>query len=77
MKEGGMGPQFFAVFVAASYVGGNHSARRAMEMIDTVKHDIVEKYQNDFMLVTTAAGVREAHRQHKIAALMGLHDAHP
>src|SRR5690349_17488569 len=26
MKTGGMGAQFFAVYVAASYVDGNHSA---------------------------------------------------
>lgn len=76
MKRGGMGAQFFAVYVSASYVNGNHSAKRALDMIDTVKHDIVEKYPNDFMLATTAAGVREAHRQHKIAALMGIEGGH-
>ncbi|MES1257094.1 MAG: dipeptidase [Acidobacteriota bacterium] len=76
MKEGGMGAQFFAVFVAASYVEGNHAAKRTLDMIDTVKHDIVEKYPNDFVLVTTAAGIREAHRQHRIAALMGIEGGH-
>jgi membrane dipeptidase len=76
MKDGGMGAQFFAVFVASTYVEGNHSAKRTLDMIDTVKHDIVEKYPNDFVLVTTAAGVREAHRQHKIAALMGIEGGH-
>jgi membrane dipeptidase len=30
MKKGGMGGQFFAVFVASSYVEGNHSANRAL-----------------------------------------------
>jgi len=45
MKKGGMGAQFFAVYVASSYVEGNHSAKRALDMIDTVKHDIVGKYR--------------------------------
>jgi membrane dipeptidase len=72
MKKGGMGGEFFAVFVASSYVEGNHAANRTLQMIDTVKHDIVEKYPNDFMLATTAADVREARRQGKIAALMGI-----
>jgi membrane dipeptidase len=76
MKKGGMGAQFFAVYVASSYEDGNHSAHRALDMIDTVKHDIIEKYPHDFMFATTAAGIREAHRQHKIAALLGLEGGH-
>ena len=76
MKKGGMGGQFFAVFVASSYVEGNHSAHRALDMIDTVKHDIIEKYPGDFMFATTAADVREAHRRHKIAALLGVEGGH-
>ena len=76
MKQGGMGAQFFAVYVASNYVEGNHSAKRTLDMIDTVKHDIVERYPDDFMFATTAAGIREAHRQHKIAALMGIEGGH-
>src|SRR6516165_9532361 len=49
MKRGGMGAQFFAVYVAAAFVEGNHSANRTLQMIDTVKHDIVERYPNDFL----------------------------
>jgi membrane dipeptidase len=45
-------------------------------MIDTVKHDIIGKYPNDFMFATTAADIREAHRQHKIAALLGVEGGH-
>ena len=55
MKKGGMGAQFFAVYVAASYVEGNHAANRTLQMIDTVRHDIIEKYPNDFLFATTAA----------------------
>jgi len=76
MKKGGMGAQFFAIYVAASYVEGNHAANRALEMIDTVRHDIVEKYPNDFVLATTAEEIRRAHEQHKIAALMGIEGGH-
>ena len=76
MKQGGMGAQFFAVYVAASYVEGNHAANRTLQMIDTVKHDIIEKYPNDFMLATTAEDIRAAHRQGKIAALLGIEGGH-
>src|SRR5436305_13177992 len=52
MKRGGMGAQFFAAYVAASYVDGNRAANRALQMIDTVKHDIVAQHPNDFLFAT-------------------------
>jgi membrane dipeptidase len=76
MKKGGMGGQFFAAYVAASYVEGNRSAHRALEMIDTVKHDIVAQHPDDFFFATTAEDIRRAHREHKIAALIGIEGGH-
>lgn len=76
MKEGGIGAQFFAVYVAASYVEGNHSANRTLEMIDTVRHDIVERFPNDVTLCTTADEILKARKQGKIAALMGIEGGH-
>src|SRR5438105_11750741 len=48
LRQGNVGAQFFAAYVASSYVNGNHSAHRTLEMIDTIRHDIVERYPNDF-----------------------------
>ncbi|PYT13972.1 MAG: membrane dipeptidase, partial [Acidobacteria bacterium] len=76
MREGGLGAEFFAVYVAAGYVDGNHSANRTLQMIDTVRHDIISKYPKDFMLATTAADIEAAHRQGKIAALLGIEGGH-
>lgn len=76
MREGGIGAQFFAVYVAANYVDGNRSANRALQMIDTVRHDIVEQYPNDFALATTVAEIEAAHKRGKIAALMGIEGGH-
>jgi len=76
MKKGGMGAQFFAVYVAASYVEGNRSAHRTLDMIDTVRYDIAGKYPNDFLFATTAADILRAHKAHKIAALMGIEGGH-
>ncbi|HXB74119.1 MAG TPA: dipeptidase [Candidatus Acidoferrales bacterium] len=76
MKQGGMGAQIFAVYVAASYVEGNHSANRTLQMIDTVRHDIIEKYPQDFLFATTAGDIRRAHQQHKMAALLGIEGGH-
>ena len=76
MKKGGMGAQIFAVYVASSYVEGNHAANRTLQMIDTVRHDIIERYPNDFVFAGTAADIRRAGQQGKIAALMGIEGGH-
>jgi membrane dipeptidase len=76
MKQGGMSAQFFAAYVAATYVKDNKSADRALQMIDTVLHDMVEKYPNEFLFVTSSSGIRKAYEQHKIAALIGIEGGH-
>ena len=76
LRAGGVGAQFFAVFVAAGYTKDNHSANRTLQMIDTVRHDIVERYPNDFKLALTADQVEAVHREGKIAALMGIEGGH-
>src|ERR1700733_2859882 len=76
MKEGGLGAQFFAVYVDSEFVKGNHAANRTLQMIDTVRHDIVDRYPNDFELATTAAQIEAIHKRGKIAALMGIEGGH-
>jgi membrane dipeptidase len=76
LKEGGVGAQFFAVYVDSSYVKGNHSANRTLQMIDTVRHDIVARYPGDFTLATTADDIERIHKEGKIAALMGIEGGH-
>jgi membrane dipeptidase len=76
LREGGVGAQFFAAYVAPSYVTGNRSAHRTLEMIDTIRHDIVERYPNDFVLANTADDIERIHQQGKIAALIGIEGGH-
>ena len=74
--KGFLGAEFFSVYVSAGYVEGNHSANRALQMIDTVKTDIIAKYPKEFLAATTAADIEQAHKEHKIAALMGIEGGH-
>jgi len=76
LRQGGVGAVFFSVYVAATYVEGNHSANRALQMIDTVQHDIIDRYPNVFLQAFTAADIERAHRKGKIAALMGIEGGH-
>ena len=76
LKEGGVGGIFFSVYVAGTYTDGNHSANRALQMIDTVHHDVIERYPETFEFAGTAADFEKAHKHHKIAAFMGLEGGH-
>ncbi len=76
MKEGGQGGIFFAVYVGAEYVEGNHSARRTLQMIDTVRHDIIEGHPNDLAFAGSVADILAARKHGKIAALMGIEGGH-
>ncbi len=76
LEKGGVGAQFFAVYVSAKYVKDHQSAHRALEMIDTVRHDIAGRYPAVFELATTADDIERAHRNGKIAALMGIEGGH-
>jgi membrane dipeptidase len=74
--KGFLGAEFFAVYVGAEYVDGNHSANRTLQMIDTVRTDIIAAHPNDFVFATTADDIVKAHKEHKIAALMGIEGGH-
>ncbi len=74
--KGVLGAEFFAVYVGAEYVNGNHSANRTLSMIDTVRTDIVAKHPESFVFATTADEIVAAHKAGKIAALMGIEGGH-
>jgi membrane dipeptidase len=74
--KGFLSAEFFAVFVGAEYVNGNHSANRTLQMIDTVRADIIAAHPTEFVFATTADDIVRAHNQHKIAALMGIEGGH-
>jgi membrane dipeptidase len=76
MREGGLDAQFWAVYVGAGYTGDNHSANRALEMIDTTLTDIIGRYPDTFELALTADDIERIHKKGKIASLMGIEGGH-
>jgi membrane dipeptidase len=74
MKEGGLGAIFFSIWIP-SKVTGPEAVNRALVQIDAVREQ-VRSHPNELVLATTAAEVREAHKQGKIAALMGVEGGH-
>jgi len=74
MREGGLDALFFSIWVP-SQVTGPPAVKRALDLIDSVRQ-AVRTHPNDLMLANTAADVRRAAAEHKIAALMGMEGGH-
>jgi membrane dipeptidase len=74
MREGGMNAIFFSIWVDGRTMGPP-AVQKALDQIDAV-HETVRKYSSDLVLARTAADVRAAHQQGKIAALMGIEGGH-
>ena len=74
MREGGLDGLFFSIWVPSDITGAP-AVKRAMDLIDVV-HKAAKAHPNDLMLATTAADVRRAVADHKIAALMGMEGGH-
>jgi membrane dipeptidase len=74
MKEGGLGAIFFSIWME-SKVTGPVAVNRAMDQIDAVREQI-RKHPKEMVVATTAGEIREAHKQGKIAALIGVEGGH-
>ena len=75
MKQGGLTAEFFSLYVKPWYVEHGGSARRTLDMIDSV-YRAVERNPQSLMIATSVADIRRAKRQGKIAALMGIEGGH-
>jgi membrane dipeptidase len=74
MRDGGLDALFFSIWVPSD-VTGPIAVKKAMDQIDAVR-EAARLHPNDFVLATTAADVRKAVAEHKIAALMGMEGGH-
>jgi membrane dipeptidase len=74
MKEGGLGAIFFSIWMP-SKITGPDAVQRALIQIEDVRAQVRE-HSDDLMLATTAAEIREARKQNKIAVLMGVEGGH-
>jgi len=74
MREGNLSAIFFSIWIP-SKITGPEAVDRALVQIDAVRQQ-VRKHPNDLVLATTAAEIREARKQGKIAALLGVEGGH-
>jgi membrane dipeptidase len=75
LKAGGMGAQFWAVFIPASTMKTGDAAHQTLEQIDFV-HRMVAKYPDTFTFARTTADIRKIRKSGKIACLIGIESGH-
>jgi membrane dipeptidase len=73
-RKGNLAAEFFAIWVEPERYKGQY-ARRTLDLIDAVKQQAA-KHPKEMELVTSAEGIERAHREHKLAALMGIEGGH-
>ncbi len=73
-RKGNLGAEFFSIWVDPARFKGQY-AHRTLELIDAVKQQAA-KHSNQMELVTSPEGIEWAHREHKVAALMGIEGGH-
>ncbi len=73
-RKGNLGAEFFSIWVDPDANKG-HYARRTLELIDAVKQQVA-RHPDQMELVTSPEGIERAHRDHKLAALMGIEGGH-
>jgi membrane dipeptidase len=74
MREGGLDALFFSIWVPSDLTGPP-AVKKATDLIDAVR-EAVRTHPKDLTLATTAADIRRAVTDHKIAALMGVEGGH-
>jgi membrane dipeptidase len=74
MREGGMDAIFFSIWIP-SKVTGPTAVQKALDQIDAVREQI-RKHPKNLVLATSAEQIRQAHKDGKIAALMGVEGGH-
>src|SRR3984885_6759965 len=74
LVEGGVGGQFWSVYVPAELTG-DAAVTAVLEQVDLV-HRMIERYPARFQLALTASDVDEAFRAGKIASLLGAEGGH-
>jgi membrane dipeptidase len=80
MKTSGITGEFFSIYVEGDLaekptVQGGGALRRALDLID-VTYRTVERHPGDLILATSAADIRRAKKEGKVAVLMGVEGGH-
>ena len=74
IKAGNLGAEFFSIWVEPKDFKGQE-IKRALDMIDSV-YEQARLHPDKMMMAFSTQDILAAHRQHKLAALMGVEGGH-
>jgi len=74
MKAGNLGAEFFSIWVEPETNQG-HFARHTLDLIDSV-YEQAARHPDRMMMAFSVADIERAHREHKLAALLGIEGGH-
>jgi len=73
-RRGNLGAEFFSIWGDPETNQG-HFARRTFDLIDSV-YEQAARHPDRMMMAFSVADIERAHREHKLAALMGIEGGH-
>jgi len=73
-KAGNLGAEFFSIWVEPETNQG-HFARHTLDLIDSV-YEQAARHPDRMMMAFSVADIERAHREHKLAALLGIEGGH-
>jgi len=73
-RAGNLGAEFFSIWVDPETNQG-HYAKHTLELIDTV-YEQAERHPDRMLMAFSVADIERAHKQKKLAALMGIEGGH-
>jgi membrane dipeptidase len=74
IRKGNLGAEFFSVWVEPTRFKGQY-ARRSLELIDSVKQQVA-RHPKELIFVASPGGIELAHRERKLAVLLGIEGGH-
>jgi membrane dipeptidase len=75
LKKGGVGAQFWSVYVPADTAGKGTAVKTTLEQID-IAYRMIQRYPNDLELALGTADIERIRKSGKIASLMGMEGGH-
>ena len=73
-RRGNLGAEFFSIWVEPTLYPGQY-AHRTLQLIDSM-YEQARKHPDRMMMAFSTADIETAHRQRKLAALMGIEGGH-
>jgi membrane dipeptidase len=75
LRAGGVGAQFWSIWVAPAAAARRGALRLTLEQIDLLTQ-MMARWPGTFELARTAADVERIHKHHKVASLLGVEGGH-